>query len=590
MKSHIFKILFMLMIFAAQILPAQKQRQIPVKSIQFYGVKKAAKSDVSKWFAVREKQPFNPEGLHQRAMDLLRGYAQHGMPFTRVDSLVYQIARDSSAALIRVYIHEGKNIRTGAIQLTGTDTLTAMKIRSRFYTRPGKEFQQKKFDTDMDDALTQFEEKGYPFGRFDLKAVTLDSSSKAAKFGIKLKTIQGPRLIIKEIQIVGNKLTKKNVILRELRIKPGEIYDQRKVGQIQARLMRLGYFTRVDEPQVFLSSQNEGGLLIRLEEGNASTFDGDVGYNPATATEKGYVTGLINISVGNLLGTGRSLLVHWQKRDRKTQDMKFHYREPWVGGFPVSVGFGFQQLIQDTTYIQRDMGLDISMPLMESFSISSEFSRSEITPDSLGSYMFLIPHNRSFNASIGIYYDTRDDLLNPQSGIYYQTSIQAGRKKILGPADLVNSLQLKDRVDNKRLSLDVEYYSSIFKRQVLAISLHGRQIRSNEKVIPLSDLYRLGGARTLRGYREDQFRGASVGWTNLEYRYILGRRSRVSLFTDAGYYSATTHSGKNEAYKIGYGFGFRLETGLGIMGIDYGLGQGDGLFNGKVHVGLINEF
>ncbi len=590
MKNAFIKIFFISLIFATQILQAQKQRQIPIKSIQFYGVKRVVEADVVKWFAVQEKQPFNPESLHQRAMDLLRGYAQHGMPFTRVDSLVYQIAKDSSAALIKVYIHEGKEIHTGEIQLTGVDSLTATEIKTRFYIRPGKEFQEKKFQEDMDDALSQFEEKGYPFSRFDLKAVTLDSSDKATKFGIKFKTIQGPRLIIKEIQIVGNKLTKKNVILRELRIKPGEIYDQHKVSQIQARLMRMGYFTRVDEPQVFLSSQNEGGLLIRIEEGNASKFDGVVGYNPATATEKGYLTGLVNISIGNLLGTGRSLLVHWQKRDRKTQDMKFHYREPWVAGFPVSVGFGFQQLIQDTTYIQRDIGLDVSMPLMENFSVLSEFSRTEITPDSLGSFIFLIPHSRSFNASIGINYDTRDDLLNPQSGIYYQTSIQAGRKKIFGPAELINSLQLKDRIDNKRLSLDVEYYSSIFKRQVLAISLHGRQIRSNEKVIPVSDLYRLGGARTLRGYREDQFLGSNVGWTNLEYRYILGRRSRVSLFTDAGYYTASTHSGKSEAYKIGYGFGFRLETGLGVMGIDYGLGKGDGLFSGKVHVGLVNEF
>lgn len=590
MKNHIFKTLFLLFVFAAQISTAQSQRRIPIKSIQFYGVKKAAKSDVLKWFGLREKQPFNSDALNQSAMNMLRGYAQHGMPFTRVDSLVYEIAPDSSAAYISVYIHESAKIRSGEIQLSGVNDAQAMEIKSRFYTQKGKEFKPGKFEGDIDDALTQFEKKGYPFSRFDLKAITLDSSAKATTFGVKLKTMQGPQLVIREVQIVGNKLTKKNVILRELRIKPGEIYDQRKVSQIQARLMRLGYFTRVDEPQVFLSAKNEGGLLILVQEGNASTFDGVVGYNPATATEKGYVTGLINISIGNLLGTGRSLLVHWQKRDRKTQDMKFHYREPWVGGFPVSVGFGFQQLIQDTTYIQRDLGFDISMPLMENFSILSEFSRSEITPDSLGSFLFLIPHNRSLNASIGIHYDTRDDLLNPRSGVYYQTSIQAGRKKILGPEDLVRSLQLKERVDNKRLSLDVEYYASIFKRQVLALSLHGRQIRSNEKVIPLSDLYRLGGARTLRGYREDQFRGSSVGWLNFEYRYILGRRSRVSLFTDAGYYNATTQSGKNEAYKIGYGFGFRLETGLGIMGIDYGLGQGDGLFSGKVHVGLINEF
>ena len=43
-------------------------------------------------------------------------------------------------------------------------------------------------------------------------------------------------------------------------------------------------------------------------------------------------------------------------------------------------------------------------------------------------------------------------------------------------------------------------------------------------------------------------------------------------------------------WKVGYGIGLRLETRLGLFGIDYGLGEGDRLSNGKVHIRLINEF
>ena len=40
-----------------------------------------------------------------------------------------------------------------------------------------------------------------------------------------------------------------------------------------------------------------------------------------------------------------------------------------------------------------------------------------------------------------------------------------------------------------------------------------------------SDLYRLGGTNTLRGYRENQFLGSRIFWSNLEYRFLLTQRT-----------------------------------------------------------------
>ena len=45
-----------------------------------------------------------------------------------------------------------------------------------------------------------------------------------------------------------------------------------------------------------------------------------------------------------------------------------------------------------------------------------------------------------------------------------------------------------------------------------------------------------------------------------------------------------------EDYKFGYGFDLRIETRLGVIGIDYDLGEGRGLTSGLVHVGLTNKF
>lgn len=564
-----------------------------ITGIDLVGARRVSEKQAREWFGIAEKAVFNQGELQKAGLNLLKGYANAGLPYTRIDSLTFIITPDSLAAAIRVYIHEGGEVVAGAIELSGLDSLKAQEIRNRFDTRPGKKFDAARLETDLDDALVQLEKQGYPFGKFSLAAVTLDPvDDRHTALGMNWKTVTGPQLIIQEIRFSGNEVTQDKVLRRELRIKTGTLYNYNKVAQIRPRLLKLGFFDEVYEPEVFLANKNEGGLIIRVKEGNASKFDGVLGYNPATDKEKGYVTGLIDISLGNLLGSGRMLLVHWQKRDRQSQDLKFYYKEPWVAGIPLTVGGGFEQLIQDTTYIQRDLAMDFSLPLYENFTAIAGLSRNETSPDSLGSYLLGIPKSRTLNASFGIVYDTRDDNINPRSGAYYQTGIQSGRKTNLGPDDLIADLELRKKVDNKRLSLDIEFYTPLFKRQVLAVSLHGRQIRSNEKYIPVSDQYRLGGARTLRGYREDQFRGSSLGWTNLEYRYILGRRSRVFVFADTGYYYSVTQSDTQEEYKIGYGLGFRLETGLGIMGIDYGLGlgEGDGLFSGKIHVGIVNEF
>jgi hypothetical protein len=33
-----------------------------------------------------------------------------------------------------------------------------------------------------------------------------------------------------------------------------------------------------------------------------------------------------------------------------------------------------------------------------------------------------------------------------------------------------------------------------------------------------------------------------------------------------------------------------METALGIIGVNYGLGKGDGLTDGVIHFGIINDF
>jgi len=562
---------------------------VPVQRFALHGVQQVDQEEVRRWFGLVKGQPFNPADLIHRGEALLREYARRGFFFARIDSILYKPTADSSGIGVDLYLNEGIPLRLGDMKVSGVDSARLQQLKNRFSVRRGQPLDGAKIEGDIDDVVSQIEKDGYPFGRVDLQDVRLDTlNEKVEGLTLDWKIVRGPRLVLREIVVQGNKITRPGVIIRETRIKPGDPFVPEKVARIRSRLMRTNYFSRVEEPEIFLSSGQEGGLLLQVEEGNSSRFDGVVGYVPSDATGSGYFNGLIDISLGNILGTGRILQAHWQKRDRKTQDIKLAYREPWVAGLPLHAGFAFSQLIQDTTYVQRDWSIDLNLPLYENLALTAALSHSQVAPDSIGSYVYGWLQSTTLSAALGLEYDSRDDRLNPQSGLYYQTTYQGGSKKNTGPAELIEGRVRS--FSNNRTTLDFEFYTRLFKRQIVAVAVHGRQIKSSEPLIPLPDQFRLGGSKSLRGYREDQFRGSEVAWTNLEYRYWMGRRSRAFLFTDYGYYGAKEETGRRQAFKLGYGFGFRLQTGLGIMGIDYGLAGGSDFLNGMIHVVLVNEF
>jgi len=122
--------------------------------------------------------------------------------------------------------------------------------------------------------------------------------------------------------------------------------------------------------------------------------------------------------------------------------------------------------------------------------------------------------------------------------------------------------------------------------------LHGKELQG--PLLEISDLFRLGGTNSLRGYRENQFLGSRIFWSNTEYRLLLTQRTFAFLFFDTGYYlrkgDELLKVEENSAFKIGYGLGINLETGLGILAVSYALAKGETFSEGKIHFGLVNEF
>ena len=91
----------------------------------------------------------------------------------------------------------------------------------------------------------------------------------------------------------------------------------------------------------------------------------------------------------------------------------------------------------------------------------------------------------------------------------------------------------------------------------------------------------MGGADTLRGYKDDQYRGNSMLRASVEYRVPIVKKVQGVLFVDSGY---AWDKRDEDAFdlgliKCGYGLGVRVNSPLGPIKLDYGFGSNGGRFH-----------
>jgi len=530
-----------------------------------------------------DRQSISLKQLHKSFHDLLEVLRSRGYYFARIDSVAFSSGnKNRKATQGLAFINEGRQWR---LQMIGDNSLDE-KLSALWRESSRRSFTEMQFLENANRLLSESARRGYPLATLSFDSVSLDQKSAIAFLHTRFDA--GPLVTVDSIHVRGNRITKREVITRELPLRQGEIFRFDKVEEIQSRLMRLGFFRSVSAPQLLRDKYGRYLLDIEVVEGSANMFNGVAGYNPGIGNQKGYLTGLIDLNFGNLFGTGRQLGARWEKRSRDTQELALRYREPWLFGYPFHLGGQFQQLVQDTIYIERQVELALEWPITPRITITGSLSQQSVSPDSLAGERFSLPKSRVLGAAFGIAYNSLDDQLNPRRGILYRTTIESGRKNISSLREIPGS-----SIHRQRLTVDLQIVVPIptsRDAQVVSLALHGRQVTSGEEVVSITDEYRLGGATTLRGYREEQFRGSRVGWSNIEYRYLLGPRSRAFVFADLGYFFKQTASERIEEFKSAFGIGTRIETPLGVVGVDYGLGEGDGLLAGKVHVSLVNTF
>ena len=585
---HLSKILIFCFIFLHPLLPQSNLK------LNFYGNKaiseKSLSTDLStivvdyttdsNYTAIREKlhQVYNDEGYHH----LL------------VNNVAVLRSEDTSSIEMNIFVTEGEPTNIHRIILSGIESLADANILREVEFLEGTIFSKQKIEYFIELVFNKLDEDGFPFAKIKVSSISFFTDSESQKYfaDIYLSVQKDKEARINRFEIIGNKKTKDYVIIRELGLIQNEKYSQKKIDEIPKSLNRLRFFDPVAEPQFYFSQNKEGVLQIEVKEKETNNFDGIIGYLPGdTKTGSGYFSGLINVSLRNLFGTGRAAAFRWQKIDRLSQELELKYFEPWVFDFPFHVNLGLFQKKQDSSFVQRKYSSSLDYTATNDITVSGTFDYEKVIP-SLNDYGFLAVYDAtSISTGLTLKYDSRDDPYSPTEGIYFSNAYVYTRKNINGPAQLITATT-ETKVIHQKIIAEFNIYYQPFKRQVLALSVHGKELQGPQ--IEISDMFLLGGTNSLRGYKENQFLASRIAWTNLEYRFLLTRRTFAFSFFDVGYFLQKENAERNiqrsSGTKIGYGIGLHVETGLGILNVNFAFAKGDSFSEGKIHFGIINEF
>lgn len=532
----------------------------------------------------------------QRAQEqVVAFYNAGGYLRASIDStyIALNVPNDSAQGYeVRLFVHEGRAYHFGVLELASGATRIANEIGIQY----GDMFHDSRLKLSIEHLLKLYEGKGYPLARIVVKSFDLrDSTDENTGYAdVRLDLTEGPRAKIGKVVILGNTVTQSDVITRELGLVPGSFYNADELAAARQRVERLGFFESVSEPELYLAKDSTVSILLKVTEANTSAIDGVLGYiPPRNSTETGYFSGLADLSFRNISGTARSASLLYDRRTRESQTLQISYSEPWLFGYPLNAGIGFLERQQDTTFTRTSLNGDVSLRFSSSMMLIGHVSVERVIPSDQPNAAFSTFDSRTVNTGLSASVDTRDNAISPSYGVLALLGATYGVKSIYGPASALDSATpLTEGV--RTISFDASGYHTVGASSLIgAIGLHARSTSLESGLLDASDLYRIGGLYTIRGYREEELLASRYAYVNTELRLLTGRYSFFDVFCDNGLtIKDATHSAAAEQarYLLSYGIGAQLESPLGILALSIGLPRSAPVDQAKFHFGLVKQF
>lgn len=515
------------------------------------------------------QQGFPPDSIYVVAHEIVAHYQRDGYYFVRIDST--HIDSTQTPISIRLFVDRGIQVDIGRVSLQGVVSLDSLALLRSMDTRPGQTLDLQRMEADLDAILLRYEEVGFPLTQVEIHDISVEGKEKPRLY-ITINVAEGPALTLQRVEVQGAERTKSRFVERIAELRPGQPLLNYDPEGIQQRLAATEFFKTVGIPELLVEGDSSAVLRIPLEEEAPGAFDLVLGYQPSPGGQGGgNLVGNGHLVLRNLFGGGRLLALKLNRLPGQISSVDVRLADPFILGLPFSVEGRFAGLQQDSTYGKQDYILELGYRFTGGLQAYGTFSREVTNPGQAGLRLVgnrqRIPQASTVFGGIGFRFQRVDQPVNPRRGFWVESSFEEGQKerrerRVTAEQDTTDE---RTRLRQERFLFAGRVFLPTFTRQVLVLGGDAYALLSNE--YDQSDLFRIGGASTLRGYDEERFLVPFAARGLVEYRYQLSRVSYGFAFLDLGYVqrSAVTGLDPIEGFYPGYGVGFQVGTDIGLI-------------------------
>lgn len=492
---------------------------------------------------------------------------------------------------ITITINKGRVYCVGDVCISGNTLYNAERLMALLCVKPGQVFSPSNIERDRELLTDAYGQVGY------LETVVVAQRKPNLETGaIDVEYIiqESEKFFVESISIQGNTKTKSRVILRELLLQPGDVFDLVRMKNGQACLENTGYFDEVNLIPEATTIPGRKNLNIAIKEARTGSVDFGIAINSVE-----HLMGNVTITQSNFdfknyrswfQGAGQkfSMGASFGSRSKLFQ---LSFEEPSV--CDRELAFGFNAFWKDSRYLsslydETRTGLEVYLRklLFERVvgTLSYQFEVVDIRKVNPAANSE-IQKEKGFRvvskASFALSRDTRNNYVYPTQGSVLGLSVD-----VAGLGGQTRYVALNGNAAFWFSPFDVE------DRQVFMVAGRtGTIIPYGGSNVPFFDRYFLGGPENLRGFvfhgvgpriAGEPIGGNTWAWGTAEYSIRILDPLRVAVFYDGGFVARDELAWDFDKYNDDIGFGLRIFVMGSPLRLDWGIPlRGDGVNDKK---------
>jgi len=262
---------------------------------------------------------------------------------------VYKL--DDKNLIIELKINEGSKYYFGEIEWIGNTKYRSSYLDTVLGIKKGDLYNKTLLQTRLNgspegrDISSLYMDRGHLF--FNVFPVETNVTNNHINYQIRI--IEGKEARNGNITIRGNTKTSDHVIIREIRTKPGDLFNKADIMRTQRELSQLGFFNDQAFQVNPMPNPEKGTVDIEyvVEEKSSDQIELSGGYGGAGANTGPRIIGTLGLTFNNFStkkffkkeawsplpgGDGQRLSIRAQSNGTFFQSYTFSFTEPWLGG------------------------------------------------------------------------------------------------------------------------------------------------------------------------------------------------------------------------------------------------------------------